>query len=129
MPETRMGNYCQLSRFAMVGVLNTIVGVAVIFILYSGFGYGLMVSNAVGYGIGLVLSYVLNGSWTFGSSSYQLTDIGRYAVLVCVAFVVSFLLIERLMSLGLPYWIAQVSGVVAYSVLVFLGMKYAIFTK
>ena len=119
----------QISRFAIVGALNTIVGIAVIFVLYKGFDFGLVASNAAGYGVGIILSFVLNGSWTFGAASYCLAVIAKYAALVCFAFLMNILLIQLLMSLSLAYWIAQMSGVVTYSALVFLGMKYAIFTK
>ena len=113
----------------MVGALNTIVGVAVIFILYKGFDFSLIMSNAVGYGVGLIVSFVLNGSWTFGVSSYRPLTVAKYAALVCFAFIMNIFLIQLLMSFNIAYWIAQMVGVATYSALVFLGMKYAIFTK
>jgi putative flippase GtrA len=119
----------QVSRFAMVGALNTIAGVAVIFILYKGFDFSLIMSNAVGYGVGLIVSFVLNGSWTFGVSSYRPLTVAKYAALVCFAFIMNIFLIQLLMSFNIAYWIAQMVGVATYSALVFLGMKYAIFTK
>lgn len=129
MPQRDEAMGRQISRFAIVGALNTVFGVALIFLLYIGLELSLVVSNAVGYGLGLIVSFVLNGSWTFGASSYRPSTVIKYAVLVCFAFMVNIFLIQLLMSFSVAYWIAQMVGVVSYSALVFLGMKYAIFTK
>ncbi len=119
----------QVSRFALVGVLNTVVGVALIFVLYRSFGFGLVLANALGYGFGLMVSFLLNGSWTFGQSAYSTRTIAIYIAIVCAAFAINILTIQLLMAINLAYWIAQLCGVTAYSALVFLGMKYAVFTK
>lgn len=79
--------------------------------------------------MGLVLSFALNGFWTFDASTYKLTMVIKYLLLVGAAFIINMLVIMSLMSLGLPYWIAQIVGVITYSSIVFLGMKYAVFTK
>lgn len=119
----------QISRFAIIGVLNTCFGLAVILFFYRVLGSSLIVSNAAGYGMGLVLSFALNGFWTFDASTYKLTMVIKYLLLVGAAFIINMLVIMSLMSLGLPYWIAQIVGVITYSSIVFLGMKYAVFTK
>lgn len=119
----------QLSRFATVGVLNTAVGVAVIFACYQILGLGLVLSNAIGYGVGLTISFVLNGAWTFGSSQYSATAVVRFLSVVSVAFAANLAAINLLMAIAIPYPIAQLIGVCTYSALVFLGMKYAIFKE
>jgi putative flippase GtrA len=128
MPQTGNGLSREVSRFAIIGALNTFVGVAVIFLFYKALGFGLVTSNAAGYGVGLVLSFALNGSWTFGSSTYNLHTVIKYFVLVCAAFTINILIIQLFTSFGLAYWAAQLVGVFVYSLLVFLGMKYVIFT-
>lgn len=119
----------QASRFAVVGLFNTGVGVTVIFACYQWLGLGLVVSNAAGYAVGLALSYVLNGSWTFGKAMLKASAIAKYVMLFCLAFSASIAIIKALMSLSYPYWFAQLSGIVTYSVIAFTGMKYAIFTE
>lgn len=117
----------EVSRFGIVGVANTVIGLAIIFFCYHIFDLGLVLSNAIGYGIGLALSFGLNGKWTFGASVSGSRTIVAYGALVGVAFVLNIILVNVLMLLSLPYWVAQIGGVVTYSVIVFLGMKYAVF--
>ena len=117
----------QLGRFASVGVLNTLVGVSLIFLCYEVFGLGLTLSNAIGYGAGLALSFALNGTWTFGAKTFDAGALAKFLALVLVAFVVNLAVIQTLLALGAPYPLAQITGVITYSALVFLGMKYAIF--
>lgn len=116
-------------RFALIGGLNTVVGVALIILLYRNFGLGLVMSNAAGYGVGLVLSFVLNGAWTFGTTRYSTTMVIKYLALIGLGFVTSMLIIYGLMKFGVAYWLAQLGGVVTYSGIVFLGMKYAVFSR
>lgn len=119
----------EVSRFSVVGVVNTLVGVAIIFVCFRVLGLGLVLSNAIGYGIGLGLSFILNGTWTFGVSTYGPKTLAAYAVLVGVAFLANIMLVKALMVLSLAYWVAQVTGVVTYSGIVFLGLKYVVFQK
>lgn len=127
--ETAKTTRLQAARFAIVGIANTVVGVAVIFLLYQVFHLGVVLSNAVGYAVGLVMSYVLNGSWSFGASRYDLASIAKFAGLVAVAFATNILVIHQLIAFGQPYPIAQCAGVISYSALVFFGMKYVVFAK
>jgi putative flippase GtrA len=53
-----------LWRFAVVGAVNTFVGLAFIYSARA-MGLGEVSANATGYAIGLVLSFGLNRFWTF----------------------------------------------------------------
>lgn len=119
----------QAPRFALVGILNTLLGVSLIFLCHEVLGVGLVWSNVVGYGAGLVLSFLLNGSWTFGAASYTLPMVLRYMALVAIGFALNIAAIKALLWQEAPYWLAQFSGIFTYSAVVFLGMKYAVFTR
>ena len=129
MPDPANPITRQLTRFATVGVLNTLVGVAVIFACYQLLDLGLTLSNAIGYGVGLAISFALNGAWTFGASQYTTAAVAKFLVIVAIAFAANLAAINLLMALATPYPIAQLIGVCTYSALVFLGMKYAIFKE
>jgi putative flippase GtrA len=49
-------------RFSAVGVINTLLGLTVIFALMRFGGVQYIVANAMGYAIGTVVSFVLNRS-------------------------------------------------------------------
>lgn len=62
----------QLIRYAIVGTMNTLLTLAVIFICKSIIGINPYVSNAIGYFVGLINSFIWNRWWVFHA-----TDHGR----------------------------------------------------
>ena len=54
----------QFLRYSLVGLLNTALGLLVIWGLMLA-GFGPYSANVAGYAVGLVLSFFLNRAWTF----------------------------------------------------------------
>lgn len=119
----------QIWRYAFTGLINTGLGLFVILILHVGLAVGLMVSNAIGYGVGLLCSFTLNRSWTFSSQTNILAAGVKYLVIVGIAFALCISLITSLQATNTPYLVAQILGTTLYSVTVFLGAKYVVFTS
>ena len=65
-------NIAQFVKDCMVGVLNTLVCLGTIFICKSLFGINPYVSNALGYTVGVLNSFLWNRRWVFRSH-------GRYS--------------------------------------------------
>lgn len=62
----------QLMKYAIVGCLNTILTLSVIFVCNSFLGINDYVSNAIGYVLGFINSFLWNKNWVFRSSgSYR----------------------------------------------------------
>lgn len=119
----------QLWRYGATGLINTGIGLVIIFALHLGLGLGVTLSNAVGYGVGLLISFALNRSWTFASDANLLMSGLKYATLIGVAFAACLLLIGSVQAAGFSYFIAQIMGTTLYSALVFLGARYVVFTS
>lgn len=117
----------QLARFILVGALNTIVGLTTILILHLRMGFDVAVANVIGYGTGLIISFALNGRWTFQKDTLTIINFSFFALLVLIAFICSLSILNYLMSLGVPYVVAQSIGVISYSLLLFLGMKHVVY--
>lgn len=77
----------QFMRYIVVGVINTLVTLLVIFICKSQWGVNQWVSNGIGYVAGLINSFVWNKLWVFGSHRK-----GNHAAAEVVKFAVGFLL-------------------------------------
>lgn len=58
----------KLAKYLCVGILNTIVGFGIIFLLMF-FGVNPEISNLIGYAIGIIFSYVMNKFFTFESKN------------------------------------------------------------
>jgi putative flippase GtrA len=117
----------QLWRYAATGVLNTGLGLAVIFSLHLGAGLDIPAANAIGYAVGWLVSYAVNRSWTFGHRGRIGPSLLAYAALVLAAFAANIALISTALAWGLPYIPAQLLGVAFYSVAVFIGAKHVVF--
>lgn len=59
--------FVQAAKFGLVGVANTAIHYIVFYVLYVLLGVYYLLSSTIGYGAGLLNSYVLNKTWTFQS--------------------------------------------------------------
>lgn len=103
-------------RFSVVGIVNTAVGLAVLYgALFAGLGD--FAANALGYGCGLVLSFVLHRGWTFAGRTKSLP---RDAVGFMLAWIAAYGANLGAIALGrsLGYIdnpIVQLAGVVVFA--------------
>ncbi|MCX2717537.1 GtrA family protein [Helicobacter sp. MIT 21-1697] len=112
-----------------IGIINTCVGYGVIFALIF---YGIMpeVANVIGYGVGFVLSYFLNKTFTFASPSSHKRDLPRFAFAMGVAYLGQFLVMSfayRFLALN-PYF-AQIIGGAVYVCIGFVISKCWVFKQ
>ncbi len=78
----------QAVRFGVVGVVNTLVGLAVIYLAMAALRFDDVAANVLGYAVGLAVGFALNRRWTFAHAGRVLPTALRFAV----AFVVSYVL-------------------------------------
>ncbi len=95
----------QAIRFGIVGILNTGVTLAVIFILMKGLSVHYAISNITGYVLGFLNSFVLNKKWTFRSKG----NIGLEGVSFAAVFGVCYLI-----QLGVLVFMKETVGINAY---------------
>ena len=111
----------QMWRYGLVGVLCTLLGLAVILACHEGLGLGIVTSNVIGYGIGLIVSFVLNGRWTFRYEGNMRTRIMGFIAVVCAGFSANLSVVFLLIENGAAFFWAQLCGVTTYSLVVFVG--------
>lgn len=92
----------QLLRFAVVGVLLTIVHVVVCILLIEIAGAGSVSANAVAFVVATLLGYVVNTRWSFASPLSR-RAFQRYAVVAGSGFVLTVAISALIARLGLPY--------------------------
>lgn len=80
----------QFMRYVVVGVLNTLVTLAVIYLCKSVLGVNIWVSNALGYIAGMINSFCWNKVWVFRSTSSQVTQVRGEAMRFLVGFLVCY---------------------------------------
>lgn len=103
----------QFAKYLVVGGMNTLVTLIVIFILKSIAGLNPYLANAAGYAAGLVNSFAWNRKWVFHSSGKKLSEAVRFGAgfaicyclqLACVWFLTTQTpLAHTLVEIPLPH--------------------------
>ena len=119
-----------LSRYFVVGLINTVVGYTVI-LLGLRAGMGDYFANAAGYAGGLAVSYVLQRRWAFAVStppSYREAGLFFAAALLAYGANIGVLHVARSMGyIGSP--VAQAIAMVAYSITFFILSRFVVFAR
>lgn len=117
----------QVLRYLLVGVVNTAVGLSIIFALMHA-GVSDVAANAIGYAIGLCVSFVLNGKWTFGATALDAGRLLRFLLVVGVAYLANLaaLFVAR-DALGWGSHVGQLAGAAAYTAVGFIGSRWFAF--
>lgn len=80
----------QFIKYLIVGAMNTLVTLAVIFVLKSLADINPYVANAAGYAAGLVNSFLWNRGWVFHSSGKKLHEAVRFSIGFAACYMLQF---------------------------------------
>lgn len=117
----------QVLRYLMVGVVNTAVGLSIIFALMHA-GVADLAANAIGYAVGLCVSFVLNGRWTFGATALDVGRLLRFLLVVGVAYFANLAaLVVARDALDWGSHVGQLAGAVTYTAVGFIGSRWFAF--
>ena len=78
----------QTVKYGIVGVLNTLLSLAVIWLMTKKMDCSEALSNFVGYAVGLINSFFLNRKWTFRSNSKILGSAIRFFIVFVVCYLI-----------------------------------------
>lgn len=117
----------QLLRYALVGVMNTVLTLAVIFVLKSFAGVNPWTSNAIGYVAGFINSFVWNKLWVFRSHNHFFRESLKFGLGFLICYGLQFVVTWALTSLTpLGSWQFETLGLTfsGYGVATLLGMAF-----
>ena len=117
-------------KFGIVGVLNTLVTLAVIFLLSKVFHFYYLLANWVGYIFGFTNSFIFNKLWTFKSKG----DFRREAFFFVLIFIICYIIQAIFLvffkeSLKISADLSQILSMIIYTICGFLGNKIFTFRK
>jgi putative flippase GtrA len=120
----------QLLRFLLVGVLNTLVGLATIWALIGIAGWGDFQANFTGYLAGLVCSFVLNRQWTFDHAGPWRPALLRFLIVFAVSYCVNWLAVLVLRDFfEVNRYLAHSLAMLPYTVTFFIGSRLFAFAS
>ena len=136
----QINGFRQFIKFGMVGILNTIVGTAVMFFAYNVLHFGYWLSSALNYIIRSILSYILNKRFTFESKKKSKKEVVRFVVNISVCYLLAYRAAEpfagKMLSMfGLKIeknileQIAMLFGMCFFIILNFWGQKIFVFKQ
>ena len=124
------------SRFIVVGVANTLIGMAAMFVAYNVFHFGYWISSACDYIVGSIFSYFANKYFTFKSEKKSKKEVARFVVNIVVCYFIAYGIAQPLMNLILGNMqlsveifeqISMIVGLGIFIVLNYFGQKYFVF--
>jgi putative flippase GtrA len=125
---SRHSIFPQLSKFLLVGILNTVVGYLIFFVLVGFMNY--MLATVAGHLLAVAHSYIWNRYWVFSSKNHPLTEFIKFN------FVYLFVLVENLIlmpifvaGLGFDPRIAALMCIPITTFISFFGHRYLSFKK
>jgi putative flippase GtrA len=125
-----------LLKFMLVGVINTLTGAAIMFLLYNLAGCGYWISSAANYIAGGVLSFFLNKYFTFRQNEWKIKTIFLFASTVLCSYLLAYSIVKPFVYMLLetrPPKIrdnaALAMGMCLYTGLNYLGQRFIVFVK
>jgi putative flippase GtrA len=119
-----------LLRYIIVGAANTVVGYATI-LLGLKLGAGDYISNAAGYALGMMMSYILHRRWTFEvAAAASFSEAGRFGAAAIAAYATNLSVIYVGRTAGYvdnPY--VQATAMISYSITFFLMSRFFVFAE
>jgi putative flippase GtrA len=117
-----------LVKYLLVGVANTGVGLGTIYFAMYFLRLDIIPANALGYSLGILLSFILNKTWTFSSTDRVVASFLRFIIVVAVAYTANLatVLIATL-HFNINRYIAQALGMLPYIAIGFLGSRFFAF--
>ncbi|CAN5304976.1 GtrA family protein [soil metagenome] len=119
----------QLLKFILVGTLNTAIGYIIIFFCMYWLDISALISNMIGYAIGLIFSYLSHKFFTFNNKSKLMNTAYRFVIVFMVAYLANIGVLFALIHYSnIHEGIAQILAGAIYVVISFLMNKYYVFS-
>lgn len=121
-------------KFLLVGVINTLVGTAVMFGFYNLLHAGYWVSSAANYIVGSIVSYLLNKHFTFENKEKSAKQVLSFVVNISVCYFLAYGLAKpitlQLLSFStrqIQENVAMLVGMCLFVFLNYFGQRFIVF--
>ena len=125
-----------VTRFIIVGIINTLFGTAIMFVFYNVFHLSYWISSASNYFFGSILSYFLNKGFTFKYGKTDLKSIIKFTINIMLCYLLAYGIAKPLMahllshqSISIQENVSMIVGTVLFTILNYLGQRFFAFNK
>lgn len=127
---THLGKLKQFITYTLVGLVNTFVGLGVIYICSEILKMHYVLANVAGYAVGLLVAFFMHRGVTFrteGKDGSPRRQAALFLVVFAISFSVQLGVLVALHHAGIVNFLAQVVALGTYMVVGFIGHKYLTF--
>jgi putative flippase GtrA len=123
-------------KFIFVGVLNTVIGLTLMFLFYHLGHFGYWGSSATSYVLASIFSFFMNKYFTFQKKSDLLKTAVLFACNIAVCYFIAYLIAKPLtiailsgtsLAAGTVEQIAMVFGMCLFTILNYFGQRFVAF--
>lgn len=126
----------KLLKFLAVGVVNTIVGAGVMFLLYNVFEVSYWISSACNYIVGGIVSFFLNKFFTFKNNQKSIKQVVLFILTLAVCYFLAYIAAKKIIYFifstspeKIKGNIALICGMCLYTGLNYLGQRLIVFSE
>lgn len=106
-------------KFLIVGLLNTAI-TYITYVVLRFFNIDIVVSNMIGYILGLINSFVWNKTWVFKHKGNVLKEATLFLFCFCICYSIQLLVLMYMNEKGINEYLTQFIAMVVYTVLNFI---------
>ncbi|QCT99180.1 GtrA family protein [Campylobacter hyointestinalis subsp. hyointestinalis] len=109
-------NKKEITKFAIVGIINTIIGLTIIYVLIY-LRFNDYTANLFGYVIGIFFSYILNKFYVFNNLRNNINF--KEIIIFIIIFIFSYLMNIVILNISLNYftsYVAQFFAIFVYTI-------------
>lgn len=123
-------------KFVLVGIVNTLFGMSIMFVLYNVFHVSYWWSSAANYFFGSILSYFLNKRFTFKHKGHVASSALRFTLNILVCYLLAYGIAKPLIlwilsdsTKTIQENVAMLVGAGLFTTLNYLGQRFFAFGK
>ena len=123
-------------KFILVGLVNTFVGMSVMFVCYNVLNCNYWFSSTMNYVTGSVISYYLNKNFTFRNKARNWRIVVKFIINIVICYLLAFGLAQKLALIILSGYalhfqenIAMFAGSAIFIILNYIGQKLWAFSN
>lgn len=123
-------------KFALIGLLNTVVGAAIMFTFFNVFDFSYWISSASNYFLTSILSFFLNKYFTFSNKEMSFRQVLKFIINVLACYFIAYGVAKRLALMIFEFAgeklqsnIAMMVGMVLFTALNYIGQRFFCFRK
>lgn len=126
----------KLVKFLIVGIINTIIGSSIMFLLYNVGKQSYWFSSACNYVAGGIVSFFLNKYFTFQNKDKSLKQIFLFILNLLLCYFIAYYFSKRVIFFLLDNYsekvqnnVALFAGMCLYTILNYLGQRLLVFSS